>query len=630
MSPIAVGVASAVAAGYYLNHKYQFGKDWEFLRAAIGARRRMESIIKQEACSLYDRFDDQCQIRPFAVALAHWYVSKGIQPRDRVAMMLYNSPMFIITWLALLKIKVVPVFINSQIAGPALIHSLKIADAKLLVFDYELIPVIQESLVEIQDLGYDLYTITPKHQVHGQLYGHLPEDVRQVINVPSYVGFVEWQHLSPEGFPKSTRKDIDVKEAAALIYTSGTTGFPKATVMDHGRCNMATGTWGVLCQLKPASRSYVTLPLYHSAGAIIGVAVSWVSGNTVILSRKFSTTRFWKDCVDYDVTHIQYIGELCRYLLNAPPSPLDRKHKITMAYGNGMRPDIWGKFQERFNIPTCFEFYTLSEGCGALTNIARNKRDQGAVGFRGPIISLIQPGLRLVKVDMETEELTRDKKTGFCIPCGPNEIGELVILADNKHHHTRYLGYFNQPKMSQAKLVQNVHKKGDIYMRTGDLLYRNKDHYWYFADRAGDTYRWKSENVSTAEVADTLGRVEGLASCTVYGVSIPGHDGRAGMAALVLKDEIKDNEASLEDFVRRIGVHAGKYLPAYAVPRFLRICDQELETTGTFKNMKMDLKKEGVDLEKINERMYWWTSQGRYLPFGQAENEQILSGRARL
>lgn len=230
----------------------------------------------------------------------------------------------------------------------------------------------------------------------------------------------------------------------------------------------------------------------------------------------------------------------------------------------------------------------------------------------------------------------------------------------------RFVGYYNQPKLSQAKLIQNAFVQGDQYMRTGDLLYKTKDHFWYFADRAGDTFRWKGENVSTAEVADTLGHVEGIASCTVYGVSVPEQDGRAGMVAIVLKDsyweEDKDapipvaivapterdseasgdaqltpatvpqklNEKALDEFMDRLAKHASKRLPSYAIPRFVRICESELEITGTFKNKKVELKKEGFDLEKIHERLYWWTLKGRYMPFGQRQLEELHAGRARL
>ncbi|KAF9990538.1 hypothetical protein BGZ75_001411 [Mortierella antarctica] len=608
MAPVAA-VAAALAAGYYLNGKYQITKDLVLVRVGLQARKRFEALVKNRDCSLYNRFEEQCQIRPFSVALvfentsytwrdlelasnrmAHWFVAQGIQKKQRVAMMMHNSPMFIITWLALLKIMVVPAFINNQIAGPVLVHSLKVADAKFLLFDYELAPAIQESLKEIKDLGYNIFTVTPKDQVLGQRYAHLPEDARQVLDeAPSFFGYVEWKHLSTEGFPKESRHEVMVSDPAALIYTSGTTGFPKAAIMDHGRCNMASYSYGSLCDIKPENK---------------------------------------------------YIGELCRYLLNAPETPLDKRHKVRMAFGNGMRPDVWAKFQERFNIPTIFEYYTMSEGTAALMNISKNKRDQGAVGFRGPIIRSLQPGFKLVKVDFDTEELIRDKKTGLCILCQPGEIGELVTLADNKTAASRYAGYFNQPEISKAKLVQNVMEKDDIYFRTGDLLF-SKDQYWYFADRAGDTYRWKGENVSTAEIADTIGRVAGVTSCTVYGVSVPGMDGRAGMATLVLKDSIVQvagegrakchvDEAALDAFLSDLSKDVVKKLPAYAIPRFLRIAEQELETTGTFKNKKVELKKEGFDLNKVKERLYWWTPKGEYAPFGVAENDQILTGRARL
>ncbi|KAF9959725.1 hypothetical protein BGZ72_008972 [Mortierella alpina] len=662
MAPPVAAIAAALAAGYYLNGQYQITKDLALVRTGLQARKRLEASVKNQDCSLYNRFEEQCQIRPFSVALvfentsytwrdlelasnrmAHWFIAQGIQKKQRVAMMMHNSPLFIITWLALLKIMIVPAFINNQIAGPVLVHSLKVADAKLLLFDYELAPAVQESLKEIKDLGYNIYTVTPKDQVLGQFYAHLNEDARQVLDESrSFFGFVEWQHLSTEGFPKESRQEVSISDPAALIYTSGTTGFPKAAVMDHGRCNMAATSYGILCDIKPENKVYITLPLYHSAGAIIGIGQSFRTGCTIVLARKFSVSKFWRDCVEYDVTHFQYIGELCRYLLNAPESPLDKRHKVRMAFGNGMRPDVWAKFQERFNIPTIFEYYAMSEGTSSLMNVGKNKRDQGAVGFRGPIVRALQPGFRLVKVDFDTEELIRDKKTGLCNLCQPGETGELVTLADNKTAGARYAGYFNQPEISKARLVQNVVEKDDIYFRTGDLLYRSKDQYWYFADRAGDTYRWKGENVSTAEIADTIGRVEGVASCTVYGVSVPGMDGRAGMAALVLKDSIvqqlsgegqarcRVDEAALSAFLLDLSKDVVKKLPAYAIPRFLRIAEQELETTGTFKNKKVELRKEGFDLSKVKERLYWWTPNSEYVPFGAAENEQILAGRARL
>ncbi|KAG0026363.1 hypothetical protein BGZ81_006436 [Podila clonocystis] len=654
-----------ISAGLYLDGRVRLSRDLAF--GIPGLRTKLwfeKQLLPNNDVSLYNRFDDQVQIRPYAIALvfenqsytwrdlevasnrmAHWYQSQGIQPKDRVAMFMTNSPLFVISWLALLKIKAVAAFINNQITGPVLLHSLKTANARLLVFDYELIGALHESIDGIKEMGYRLFTVTPEDQILPRFEKlRKREDDEQ-----GFYEFMEWRKSSADGYSRDTRRDVVIGDAVALIYTSGTTGFPKAAVMDHGRCTLATSVWAGICKITEKDRTYDCLPLYHSAGAIIGIGQSWVSGSTVVLSRKFSTSAFWNEVRDQDVTMIQYIGELCRYLVNAPEDARDKDHKVRLMFGNGMRPDVWRKFQKRFGVQTVFESYTMSEATSALFNLTSGDDGAGAVGFRGPLIRAFQPGLRIVKVDLDTEELIKDRN-GYCIECDYGETGELITLADNKTSQTRYIGYYNQPKLSNAKLIQNAFKEGDQYMRTGDLLYRTKDHFWYFADRAGDTFRWKGENVSTAEVADTLGHVDGITSCTVYGVTIPGQDGRAGMAAIVLKDEywespIKQdefddksgnlairlvNEKAVQDFVDRLGRHAAKRLPSYAIPRFIRICEGELEITGTFKNKKVELRKEGVDLGKVRERLYWWTPQGRYQRFGARENEMILAGRARL
>ncbi|KAF9388010.1 hypothetical protein CPB97_001739 [Podila verticillata] len=580
-----------ISAGLYLDGRVRLSRDLAF--GIPGLRTKLwfeKQLIPTNDVSLYNRFDDQVLIRPYAIALvfenqsytwkgleiasnkmAHWYQAQGIRPNDRVAMFMTNSPLFIISWLALLKIKAVAAFINNQISGPVLIHSLKTANAQLLVFDYELIQVLHESIEGIREMGYRLFTVTPKEQVLA-FDEQGKEDER-------FYEFMGWRQCSAEGYSRDTRRDVVIGDAVALIYTSGTTGFPKAVVMDHGRCT-----------------------------SMIGIGQSWFSGSTVVLSRKFSTSAFWNEVRDQDVTMIQYISELCRYLVHAPEDPRDKDHKVRLMFGNGMRPDVWRKFQQRFGVKTVFESYTMSE---------------------------------------DTEELIKDKN-GHYIECSYGETGELITLADNKTSQTRYIGYYNQPKLSNTKLIQNAFEEGDQYMLTGDLLYRTKDHFWYFADRAGDTFRWKGENVSTAEVADTLGRVDGITSCTVYGVTIPGQDGRAGMAAIVLKNEywelpIKQkkeleksavticlvNERAVQELVDRLGRHATKRLPSYAIPRFIRICEGELEITGTFKNKKVELRKEGFDVGKVQERLYWRTPQS-YQRFGARENEVILARRARL
>ncbi|KAH7044111.1 hypothetical protein BKA57DRAFT_494918 [Linnemannia elongata] len=674
------GALALVSAGLYLDGRTRFSRDLNFGIPGLRTKLWFQKLVNSNDISMYNRFEDQCLLRPYSVALifedhsytwrdlelasnrmAHWYTARGIGPKDRVAMFMSNSPFFVISWLALLKIKAVAAFINNQIVGPVLLHSLKTANSDLLVFDYELRGALEESILDIRELGYKtIVTVTPKDQVLTRFDEYLkgPEE--------RFFDFMEWQQCSAEGFSRASREDVVIGDAVALIYTSGTTGFPKAAVMDHGRCTLAISVWTGICSITEKDRTYDCLPLYHSAGAIIGIGQSWISGSSVVLARKFSTTGFWKDVREHDVTLIQYIGELCRYLVNTPEDPeLDKAHKVRLMFGNGLRPDIWRKFQERFGVTTVFESYTMSEATSALFNLTSGEDGAGAVGFRGPLVRAFQGGLRIVKVDLDTEELIKDKN-GYCIECAPGETGELITLADSKKMENRFVGYYNQPKLSQAKLIQNAFVQGDQYMRTGDLLYRTKDNFWYFADRAGDTFRWKGENVSTAEVADTLGHVEGIASCTVYGVTVPGQDGRAGMVAVVLKDsyweedknvsvpafappveQVSDtaevgastvpgtvpqklNEKALEEFMDRLAKYASKRLPSYAIPRFVRICESELEITGTFKNKKVELKKEGFDLEKVHERLYWWTPKGRYVLFGRKQLGELHAGRARL
>ncbi|KAG0356649.1 hypothetical protein BG005_004437 [Podila minutissima] len=451
-----------------------------------------KQLLPNNDVSLYSRFDDQVQIRPYAIALvfenqsyiwqdleiasnrmAHWYQSQGIQPKDCVAMFMTNSPLFVISWLAVLKIKAVTAFINNQITGP------------LLVFDYELIGALHESIDGIREMGYRLFTVTPKDQVLPRLEEHREKEEDK----QRFYGFMEWRQCSAEGYSRDTRRDVVIDDTVALIYISGTTGFPKAAVMDHGRCASAP-----------------------------------VSGQRLQDAR-------------------------------------DKDHKVRLMFGNGMRPDVWCKFQERFGVKTVFKSCTMSEATSALFNLTSGDDDSAVLLSDKRVI--FQPGLRIVKVDLDTEELIKDKN-GYCIECDYGETGELITLADKKTSQSRYIGYYNQPKLSNAKLIQNAFEERYQYMRTGDLLYRTNVHFWYFADRAGDTFRWKGENVSTAEVADTLGHVDGVTSCT-----------RAGMAAIVLKDEYWDspikqeeldksknlairlvNEKAIQDFVDRLSRHA--------------------------------------------------------------------------
>jgi acyl-CoA synthetase (AMP-forming)/AMP-acid ligase II len=324
---------------------------------------------------------------------------------------------------------------------------------------------------------------------------------------------------------------------------------------------------------------------------------------------------------------IHYIGEMCRYLVNSPVTPYDKAHNARFAFGNGMRPDVWQKFKDRFNIDTIIEFYGATEGTAACYVHSQNSYLRGAIGRQG---ALIRTGLQtflIVKHDHETDEPYRDPKTGFCVKCSTDEPGELIHPLDAANINEKYQGYFGNDKASNSKILRDVFKKGDAYYRTGDLTRRDAEGRIYFTDRVGDTFRWKSENVSTAEVSQVIGTHPQIHEANVYGVQLPNHDGRAGCAAIVVAGEQKIDDALAKDVL----VHARKGLPRYAVPLFLRL-RKEVEVTGTLKHQKVALRNEGVDPTKLGTDEVWWIEPGeeKYKRFEKGDWDRICSGAAKL
>jgi fatty-acyl-CoA synthase len=301
---------------------------------------------------------------------------------------------------------------------------------------------------------------------------------------------------------------------------------------------------------------------------------------------------------------------LCRYLLNAPPARFERDHKIRAITGNGLRPEIWKNFQQRFAIPKIIEFYGATEGNVSMLNY------DGTVGAVGRIPSYMQRifNTRIVKFDVEHEMPVRGAD-GFCLECAVNEVGETIGKITAEPGRT-FDGYTKDAD-TQKKVLHDVFEKGDAWFRTGDLMRRDRHGYFYFVDRIGDTFRWKGENVATSEVAEALGVVPGVKEANVYGVAIPGMDGRAGMAALVTGSGFDISELS--------GALAGN-LAAYARPVFVRLLS-ELEITGTFKQRKVELVKDGFDPGAIADPLYWLNHvSGTYEPLTKEQYAAIVSG----
>ena len=362
---------------------------------------------------------------------------------------------------------------------------------------------------------------------------------------------------------------------------------------------------------------YNCLPMYHSVGGVQAPGAVLLGGGSVVIREKFSASQFWADIIRWDCTMFQYIGELCRYLVHQPPSPQETGHRVRMACGNGLRPDVWSAFQSRFRLPRVFEFYAATEGSVSLFNV---EGEPGAIGRIPPFLAHRSPVV-LVRFDVDTEQPVRDER-GFCIPCAPNEPGEAIgpLRSGAGHVNSRFEGYSN-PEASQKRILRNVLQPGDAWFRTGDLMRKDERGFFYFVDRIGDTFRWKGENVAASEVAEAICAVPGIKQANVYGVPIPGADGKAGMAAVV-------PEGSLNLLAFRADLLSR--LPKYACPLFLRIRN-EMEVTTTFKYTKTDLARQGYDPLATTDAIYFnHPDHETFVPLDKALFDRIETGEVRL
>lgn len=528
--------------------------------------------------------------------VAHWAQAHGIEKGDVIALMMANRPEFIITWLGLAKAGACIALINTNLTGGQLNHSLTVAGAKALIIDGEYAPALDSIRGLIAELP-------PVHASAGPIHG-----------ASDFDGAVAAQPTSE--LPRARRPRLIARDNLFYIYTSGTTGNPKAAHISHYRFLQACNAFAAQMDATRHDRMYCVLPLYHSAGCIIAVGSMLSVGGTVILRRKFSASQFWDDVVRYDATCFQYIGELCRYLVNTPPHAKEREHHLRVACGNGLRPEIWPTFQERFAIPRIVEFYAATEGNVALINA------DGKVGAIGRIPFYLDNvfNTKIIKFDVVAEQPVRDEQ-GFCIECAADEPGETIglIPQDPNKPVGRFEGYKGKAE-TEKKILRDVFAKGDMWFRTGDLMRRDRHGYFYFVDRIGDTFRWKGENVSTAEVAEVLSTFPGVREVNVFGVQVPNCDGRAGMASMVAGDSLD---------LTAFDAYIAKSLPAYAQPYFLRL-QGEIEITGTFKHRKVDLVKEGFDPGKVADPLYIrHPDVGGITALTPAVHADILGGRLR-
>ncbi|XP_054868092.1 long-chain fatty acid transport protein 2 [Amphiprion ocellaris] len=521
----------------------------------------------------------------------------GYEAGDTVALFTGNEPAFMFTWLALAKLGSPVALLNHNIRTKSLLHCFNCSKATVLIASSELKEAVEDVLPSLTEQGVIVLLMT-KH-----------------CDKPGIEGFSDKvEEASDAPLPRSLRSNITPKSPAVYIYTSGTTGLPKAAVINQNRLLTALV---VLSSNGVTSKDviFVNLPLYHTAGFVIGFIGSIETGSTIILKRKFSASQFWDDCRKYNVTVVQYIGEVMRYLCSTPKRDNDKDHKVRLAIGNGIRAEIWREFVSRFGNIQIREFYASTEGNVGFINYAGKV---GAIGRVNFLHRKLFPYI-LVKYDTERDEPIRDAD-GLCVEVPKGETGLLVSKITDI---APFVGYAQNEEQTERKRLRNVLKKGDLYFNTGDLMRIDDENFIYFQDRVGDTFRWKGENVATTEVSDILTISECLKEANIYGVQVPGHEGRIGMAAVTVK-----REAQFDG--KKIYNHVVNYLPSYARPRFIRL-QNAVEVTGTFKQMKVKLVEESFDPGRIQDPLYILDDKEKsYVPLTAQVYSSIMSGNIKL
>ncbi|XP_077479541.1 long-chain fatty acid transport protein 6 [Stigmatopora argus] len=619
---LSLGWLSALVVGIYSAHFLlrlcfpYFWHDFFFLLSVARYGLKLELFkLTSRVCTVLDRFIEQARHfpdKPFLIYEGSIHTYEDIERRsnrlanvflrkvskgDCVALLMNNEPDFVCVWFGLAKLGCPVAFLNTNIKSKALLHCLKCCGAKALV------------------VGTDLVECLPG------IASQLREDEIQVWTMKGNCGDVEAESLpglidaaSDKPLPASLRAATSLKSPTLYIFTSGTTGLPKAAVITHLQSLKAAGGFWAFGVTKN-DVIYCPLPLYHSAASLVGIGGTIELGATCVLKKKFSASQFWNDCRKHQVTVFQYIGELCRYLCNQPKTEMDQVHSVRMGVGNGLRPDVWQEFHRRYGEIKMCEVYGSTEGNLCFMN---HIGKIGTVGRSNSIYRLLFK-YDLVKYDPITDEPVKDHN-GFCQRV---EKGETGLLLSKVSAMTPFFGYAGNKRLTEKKLIRNVFVEGDTYVNTGDLMIEDQQGFISFKDRVGDTFRWKGENVATTEVSENLGSVDFIQEVNVYGVEIPGQEGRAGMAAVILSPGfLFDGLAFFK--------HVVAELPTYARPLFVRL-QAVMEMTSTFKQQKFQLVQSGFNPSTVADPLYVLDYQDKsYVPLTQSVYQSIICGDRKL
>ena len=511
----------------------------------------------------------------------------GARMGDTAALLMENRPEYLSTWMGLAKLGVTIALLNPNARGRALAHALDSTGARLVIAGGECASAL-DSLDADAAARLDVRV--------------LPDPAAPQPDARDWSD--ELASASDADPDPAVREGLTAGEPLFYMFTSGTTGLPKAARLSHMRYLGVGDAMSRLCGYGPDDVIYGVLPLYHGAGGMVVVSSALAQGMTILLRRRFSVSAFWDDVREHGVSGCQYIGEICRYLMNQPPSPRDRDHGLRVMMGAGLGPDIFADFQQRFGIEQIYEGWSSTEANTSLINVDGRPGSCGRIPF---------PELhngRLIRYDVETDTHPRDAQ-GSCIPCEPGEVGEFIgAIPDMPDSGAgRFEGYTSK-EATEKKIMRDVFAPGDAWYRSGDLLRRDDEDYYYFVDRIGDTFRWKSENVSTQEVAEVLHGFPGVEVANVYGVRVPGMEGRAGMVTLVMQPGFAFDPDAFH-------AYALEHLPRYAAPVFVRIAP-EAEMTTTFKLRKVDLQRQGYGADVTDPMFVRDDARKAFVPLDEA------------
>jgi fatty-acyl-CoA synthase len=549
------------------------------------------ALVSDHECLTYSQLIERAR------QYARWTLEQGLAKGDVVCLLMKNRPEYMAIWLGITSTGVVVSLLNHNLTGSSLAHCIRVVSPRHIIVDNE--------------CAENLLAALPHLESSPSIWSHGSGDTTHAridLKVTNYSVLP----LHPQ-----ERRNTAIDDLALYIYTSGTTGLPKAARVTHARVMQWSHWFAGMMQATPSDRMYNCLPMYHSVGGVQAPGAMLVAAGTVVIRDKFSASEFWSDIRRWDCTLFQYIGELCRYLCQAAPSPHETEHRIRLTCGNGLAPDVWDAFKNRFCIPQILEFYAATEGNISLFNVPGKA---GSIGqIPGYLAHRFAPAL--VLLDVERGEPLRNEHN-FCIPCAPNQAGEALgkVLDDPLSVGRRFDGYKDEED-SRKKILRDVFVPGDTWIRSGDLMRKDEHGFFYFVDRVGDTFRRKGENVATSEVSSVICQFPGIRHANVYGVAVPGTDGRVGMAALVAEHTL--NLSALHQ-------HLASRLPSYARPLFLRM-RAHADLTGTFKYSTTEMTHQGYNPDTVSDVLYFDDLEANaFIPIDKNLYDRIQAGEFRL